>query len=368
MSPFELKNQNEIDALLLIHRCGYIRSYELGLLMRPKIKTSQKFAERLVRSMIKDKLIGSRTLDNGLGSVYYLYTRGARKLIEAGHKVEKVFKLDNFEGSQWLPPNDLQHHLMSISSAALLLKQINLTIDNVYFEREIRRNYPSLNKYPDFIIHTANNKCYWFEVENSAKTGGNADRLCELIEDITKRKYLDIFGKEVTQAFICFDPNAKDSRGCNLDHKGRIISKLQKKLEKTIFLGFLELKMKHLNVEAVILYKEQIKHDPMTGKFKELYDKFETSEGWYHHQDVSSSEDEIGVYLDEWCAYIIPKNGLYDWYISYLDIYGCKDITHYGTANSAYDCKIEIIKKLMILGLRSDNFLGWKLPEGLELA
>ncbi len=220
MTPFEQRQQNDIDGLSFIYKFGWLRSLELGKLMWPHNSSARHQADRLIRSWLERGLVISRELPLGAGRAVVLAAGGVRLLTDFGIQASSGKDIGQIVDKKWQPPASWKHDLIAAGVQSELIKAGFYTIP----EAEIRRRAgTSLIKIPDgILIHEEKQQVIWLEVEYARKTGKAMKELAEALVAVTNQEAKSILGHKPTHALVAFAQESTDERGYKLNHKDRV--------------------------------------------------------------------------------------------------------------------------------------------------
>lgn len=261
-APWVAQDEHAARALGLVGRWGWLRPTEMGRLLHPGDKFGRKYAEKYCRKLIATKLCIARKLPLGAGTAYVLSDRGAAQLNEwRGSDHYKTGKdIGKVEGSKWTPPRSWRHDLIAAGVLSFIAEEWKA---DAVPELVLRRFNPKAEKHPDgLIIDKTNKRSAWLEVEVSRKTGWNQHQLVQALRRAGFGKPMASYGLEnsnpIQIAVIAIDPNAKDERGFNLDHWGRLKPKLVE-VPENLHLYVAWVDFKGLGVEKIRLEKQRLK-------------------------------------------------------------------------------------------------------------
>lgn len=220
MTPFQQREQNDIDGLQLVHRFGWLRSLELGKLMWPHNSSSRHQADRLIRSWLERGLVISRELPLGSGRAVVLAAGGVRLLADFGIQSSSGKDIGQIVDKKWQPPASWKHDLIATGVQAELTKAGYYTIP----EYDIRRRAGnSLIKIPDgILINEEKEQVVWLEVEYARKTGKAMKELAEALVAVAHQESKTILGYKPTHALVAFAQESQDERGYKLNHQDRV--------------------------------------------------------------------------------------------------------------------------------------------------
>lgn len=217
----------ELDALHLLHRFGWLRAREIGILLYSSSNQSRTLAERLLRRLVEKRQIFARPLqgENGrkLAQAYLIGQAGANRLWEE-LGIDAWTSKDITISSTWI--HDLIAH-------QILARWKNKGFQ-VVTERELHRRTCSGIKIPDGLARPPGQEWTWLEVERSRKSGQAMRKQAEYLANAALG--MDWLGYSCNHAVVAY-PNTP-----GVDHRLRNISALSKVSApspfKVIFLPF----------------------------------------------------------------------------------------------------------------------------------
>ncbi|TCV85826.1 hypothetical protein [Sulfurirhabdus autotrophica] len=164
-TPSRIQGQRlELDALHLLHRFGWLRAREVGILLYSSSNQSRTLAERLLRRLVEKRQIFFRPLqgenDSKHARAYLLGQAGADRLWEV-RGIDAWTSKDITISSTWL--HDLIAH-------QILAKWKNKGFQ-IVTGRELHRRTRSGMKIPDGLAKPPGQDWIWLEVERSRKSG-----------------------------------------------------------------------------------------------------------------------------------------------------------------------------------------------------
>ncbi|MDP2100879.1 MAG: hypothetical protein Q8J59_12185 [Methylotenera sp.] len=350
------------EFLILIHRAGYMRCIELSQFTKKELP----IVVEIVKTLLNLKFIISRTLPDAAGDIYYLSTKGAEHLIKSGVQVNDVYKLEKFINDEWKCTNDWKHHLMSLGAISHLIEQSSGEPIPFYFEREVKRAYPYLVKYPDGLIIYSATSGNWIEVENSVKGGDKLELMCQTIINAKMNTLPTLFGITFSSVMVCVDPDAKDLKHSRINHIQRVRNKLETMVTEDVYFGIAYMEMDHhrvLSIETGEIYAERNVAKLILGRLELV--------GWYYCDYFSDNTNTLGIYNRDWGAHytiigdkeIFWEVGIIDYDDSYdhngpMAFLGPKrhveeglDVFKSGYATSVKACKTAITEALELLVL-----------------
>ena len=232
MNDFEKHKLNDRTGLNWVHRFGWIRTAELGAMLWPSTApaSATRQANRIVKSWVKRGLVIERELPDRAGRALVLAQRGVDLLAEndvkaaTGKDIGKLIDDPDWHPPLkyepwWLPPKTWRHDLL----AAGILAELHRQGWAVFPEREIRQRAGWLAKLPDGLAVRGADVA-WLEVERASKTGADGRQLTNALCAVGTGEAAAVLGHRPTVALVAYEPYARDSRGCALDHRARIKS------------------------------------------------------------------------------------------------------------------------------------------------
>lgn len=246
---FETSYECSVIALNHIHNFGWLRAAELGRLLWPNSAYSQKYAERWARMAIENQIVIPRRLPGKAGTALVLSKRGADLLLDFGVRGAKSNKdWGESEEGIWHVPRWWRHDLLS-AGVLSLLASVGFTI---LPERQIRRQNPGLQKYPDglaFKVQDGATYSYWLEVESARKTGKSMTLMAANLVDVASGASPTLSYLTPNRGLVALCKGAEDERGYQLNHATRVKNAVYRQLgEHEIELDFLYLNKKGVGV------------------------------------------------------------------------------------------------------------------------
>ena len=326
MNAFEKHTLNDLQGLSWVHRFGWLRTLELGKLLWPgtAAESATRQANRLAKSWAKRGLVLERELPDGAGRALVLATAGVTLL--AAHDVKATTGKDigKLITGKWYPPKTWRHDLL----AAGLLVELHRQGWTVFPEREIRQG-GWLVKIPDGIA-VAGKEVLSLEVERAHKTGAEGRKLTDALCAVGAGEAGEVLGHKPTIALVAYNPAARDSRGCALDHRGRIRSAVAAATKKPVFViwaacelrgtaGLGDVKFERETIEpdlvaGVLKFLQWRPHPEKTGVFVANYSEHfaavwedEYGNGWraevddmpagYYAENISAAKYECAAHI-----------------------------------------------------------------------
>jgi len=254
--------------LMWIHKFGYLRLQELGLLLYTnpeKNKYQYQYAVRLAVKWREKKLVIQRILPDNAGTVLVLSRKGADFLLDAGFDDAKTGKdIGAIDNEKWIPSNDWKHHVIATSLLTRLrydyLREIateyDISLREIVTEYDIKRfnsRERICDKMPDGLYRDIETK-KWIavEIESARKTGPEMKRLIKSIIAASAGKRI-VSGKQIDCVAIAYDRAASDERGYTLDHRKRVINAIKKEADRDITLKFINCELSNLGVKNYVI-------------------------------------------------------------------------------------------------------------------
>lgn len=253
ISKMEQGKLIDFDVLDVINKFKFVRPIELGKLLWPDSKFSEKNASNQLKKLLNKHLVIQRRLPENSGFCYVLSKKGAIFLNH--HYKNTLVALDLTKWGKcpkgiWTPPIIWRHHLIALG----ILAEYKKNGYTVFSERQIKAKYPELNKIPDGMIGDAENSGhgYFIEVERARKKGEDLDKLAESVIAGNRGKF---FGFNVIETMVCFNFDQIDDRGDKISHQERFRTAVRRMAEdgEKILYSILDVKMKGVGVESVCL-------------------------------------------------------------------------------------------------------------------
>lgn len=242
MNDFEKHKLNDRTGLNWVHRFGWIRTAELGAMLWPSTApaSATRQANRIVKSWVKRGLVIERELPDRAGRALVLAQRGVDLLTEhdvkaaTGKDIGKLIAEPEWHPPLkyepvWLPPKTWRHDLL----AAGILAELHRQGWAVFPEREIRQRSAWLAKLPDGLAVRGTDVA-WIEVERSHKTGPEGRNLRDALVAVGAGEAASVLGHRPTVAMVAYEPSARDSRGCAIDHRARITNAVSETAKKPV--------------------------------------------------------------------------------------------------------------------------------------
>lgn len=213
LSSKEQGDSLELEALHFLHRFGWLRAREIGLLVYADKENSKVLAERLLRRLIKKKQISDRPLQTDGGGTFarafLLSTSGAERLrVELG--VDARSGKDVSISSSW------KHDLISHQILALCHNKGF----EIVTERELRQKSCHGEKIPDGLFTTTKGPWICIEVERSRKSGASMARQAKFLAAAAQG--MEWRGYKIVSAVIAYEKTK------GVDHQLRNVSALEK--------------------------------------------------------------------------------------------------------------------------------------------
>lgn len=148
MNAQKTRLTNDLKALRFVHKFGWLRISELGVLMKPHTNTSLEAGARLARSLAERQLVLLRKLPEGAGQALVLASAGARLLAENGVSAVTGKDLGKALNGTWIPSLSWRHDIL----AHCVLCDLHRQGYQVIPEAEIRRQAEAATKLPDGLV------------------------------------------------------------------------------------------------------------------------------------------------------------------------------------------------------------------------
>lgn len=291
----DLELKNLIDLLTYISRAGWLSTHVIALLMRPRIDSKIKFAQKLLRKALARGYITKHPLPEGKSFAYCLTDKGTTFLRTNNINVARPYRLRVDNGYQ--VPSDWRHHILSTSTLALLQNQ--LSNSRILFEREVRINFPNIDKIPDGLLLRDNKKGLWLEVERGEKKPNERDKILELITDSYYSKLTLLPEIKNYEIVIVFDHNQRNEKGHLIHHQEIYTNHFKSNTRKSeIGFSFGKLELSKGNVQSIT-----IKNTPIfSSKVEKMASDLHFSKGWTENHQNAKIPNSVGLYFDKWCA------------------------------------------------------------------
>lgn len=283
MTPFQQREQNDIDGLQLVHRFGWLRGLELGKIMWPYNSSARHQADRLIRSWLERGLVISRELPLGAGRAVVLAAGGVRLLADFGIQSSSGKDIGQIVDKKWQPPASWKHDLIATGVQAELTKAGYYTIP----EYDIRRRAgTSLIKIPDgILINEEKEQVVWLEVEYARKTGKAMKELAEALVAVATQESKTILGYKPTHALVAFAQESQDERGYKLNHQDRVRTAVAEAAKEDVQINWASCEISGAaGVKNITLTSEKITAN-RAAKVRRVLD----SSGWREEDDYLRS-------------------------------------------------------------------------------
>lgn len=264
MDKREIGEINKLNALTLIWEHGWIRSQELGIFMWPKSNSYKKNAEALARKLIDQNLVIPRKLPLNSGTALVLSKKGADALIERDIDAVSQKSFGEMNKGVWTAPGNWKHDLLCTGALAYLKKRGF----NVISEKEIKRKYPNLKKYPDGVFLNDEN-AYWLEVENQRKSGKLLNFMVDTLINL-RLNGIELFGKKFNIPVVAYAKNSIDEKKNKIDHKTRVTNASMKSANFDFNLHFIKLETYGFGVSDISTESIQIKSNLITSTMNKV--------------------------------------------------------------------------------------------------
>lgn len=193
---------------------------------------------------IESLLVIPRKLPCHGGTALVLSKRGADWLLDLGIDAKSGKNWGESENGEWRVPCWWRHDLLAAGVLSLLVAQGFSVIP----ERQIRRENPGVQKYPDGLIYRESEwgvESWWLEVESTRKTGKPMMWMAASLVNVAMGTCPMLSGIEPHRALVAMSRDARDQRGYRLDHVTRVKNAVYKQLgDETIEIDFLYLQKK----------------------------------------------------------------------------------------------------------------------------
>lgn len=267
---------DEIDkkGLHWISRFGWLRSAELGRLLRPCDANSRVRADMLVRRWIARKWVIVRQLPDGAGRAYVLSGTGAARLREAGFSATT--------GKDWgvydpLPASAVAAGTAAVKAARRLLKWrapthtwkhdllaagvLSLLHERGFeFFTEAELKAGTLNqknrKIPDGLAWRGST-VYWIEVERADKRGKPLNFLATELHLVGSGRGATVQGKKPTEALVAYIENGRNKAGTLMKHRQTVTRAIHRIAKKTTDVTWAACQMKGHGVQSMTLEEER---------------------------------------------------------------------------------------------------------------
>ncbi|WP_313818822.1 hypothetical protein [Cupriavidus sp.] len=222
MNTFEQRHQNSIKALHWVHRFGWLRATELGILMWPQHASQQVLGSRLAKQLVERQLVIERRLPEGAGRALVLAAAGVRLLAEIGVGATSGKDIGKELGEHWIPALSWRHDLAAHGVLAALYKNGY----EVFPELELRRQVGRIAKLPDGLARKGGD-VLWLEVESARKSGPEMRKLAAAVCAVADGAMPPVVDLTPTVPMVAYYADATDERGHQLDHRARVTRAVQ---------------------------------------------------------------------------------------------------------------------------------------------
>lgn len=280
----------DFSGLMWVHKFGYLRLQELGLLLYTnpeKNKYQYQYAVRLAVKWREKKLVIQRILPDNAGTVLVLSRKGADFLLDAGFDDAKTGKdIGAIDNEKWIPPNDWKHHVIATSLLTRLRYDYLREIVTEYDIKRFNSRERICDKMPDGLYRDIETK-KWIavEIESARKTGPEMKRLIKSIIAASAGKRI-VSGKQIDCVAIAYDRAASDERGYTLDHRKRVINAIKKEADRDITLKFINCELSNLGVKNYVIENCIVEADYVSGHLARME--------WRKRADEQVAIDDAG--------------------------------------------------------------------------
>jgi len=135
-------------------------------------------------------------------------------------------------GTVWRPPKTWKHELLAAGALACLYEE-GL---NILPEHALRRlpEVAGLAKLPDGLAWRTGKPAAWLEVEQAEKSGRRLDELADWLVHLACGRVPAIAGQKPVIGMIVYNPDALDARGHRLNHRTRLVAKIQQRAKSDV--------------------------------------------------------------------------------------------------------------------------------------
>lgn len=316
MNSFEIRTQNDLDALRAIHKFGWLRAQELGLWLWPTTSTKgHTQACRAAKSWIERGLVIARKLPEQSGFAYVLAKKGVEMLTEEGIEARSGKDIGSVLNDVWYPPANWKHELLAAGVLIRIARDIDVLLDGevelLVTDAMIRRKGEKLGKIPDGLVvykkkDGAVQQVVWVEVEQSKKSSlRDVKPLAEALSLAANSKIEAVFGYKATAAMVIFD---KDSE---LNHKQNVTNAILGSTKDDVAIRWASCTTTRYGVTEVEHSNEVLKADNAARILKFLKSNFEpetktlttwrATYGKYQLKIIESKPEEFDVFVNDEC-------------------------------------------------------------------
>lgn len=263
--PLLLPGDQAANALVLVSRFGWLRAPELGRLLAPNLVTNRKSAERALRKLAELRYVTSRRLPGvNSGSAFVVSKRGMAWLrsYAADEETAKAYSdglsWGRVDRGMWAPPASWLHDLHAAGMLGVLAMQGHQVVSDLELRRLVG-DTENTKKHPDGLaIQQGSNgpESIWIEVEQARKTGANLEAMLRAVAAAARGNPVTTYPglPPVKKALIAIPADGRDERGFVLDHRGRLIRRINKMgVSSEIVVGVATMTMKGVGVESATI-------------------------------------------------------------------------------------------------------------------
>ena len=332
--------KNELHALEIIHRFGWLRPQEIGRHIWPGSKHSEIYGVRIGLKLQKSKMVIARKLPRHCGTALVLSRQGAARLKESGINASSGKDIGMSVGDSWIPKKTWEHDLLCSSFLILVREKYQHKKYEFRSELEMIRAYPKAIKIPDGFIYSDEGFSAWVEIENAKKSGPNMRAMIKHAIDISNHGE-EIFGKNCRHAIFAYPEFSEDYRGYNIDHRTHLINAIRAQLKPgtTMLVSLFKIKQKSgaaVSIDVELLKLESNALLQQAKNLREIGKNKETGAVYF----------DIGLKFHTGCTE--PNGKEFNWSI-YLDGSefdlpdGIEEAHELGVANSLIEAKLAIV-------------------------
>lgn len=285
----------------------YLRKEEFYALIPEKSHSS---IDKATYQLKKSGQIEGIKLPDQFGIFYKLTLEGDKVLSDRlGFTDEAVPKKPTrspVEETTQSTPRHWMHHILSCQALAAIKQHLQSDDPavKIVFERQVRKDYPFLQKIPDGII-LQESTYTWLEVENIQKTGSQLLNLADILVKFNQNRMPMLYNRECGQIIVAFPEH---HQFCLADVKHKIY---ESHVGNFTF-GVLPLKMQGSQIKAGELIETNILAKGSEILYNNVNKKIFLEDGKNYDNKPSR---KINIYKHEVNYHLNEKN-YYEWSVS----------------------------------------------------
>lgn len=343
VSSKSAQNANFVQLLTHIYNAGWLTPHVIALLMRPEINSKLKFAQKLLRNAKAKGYVTPHALPKGKSFAFCLTDRGASFLRQNNIDAGRSYCLRQENGYQ--VPGDWEHHIFAVSALALLKKE--KANSKIIFERQIRLQFPNLEKIPDGLLIQENKKALWLEVERREKKDAERDKILQLVTEAYYQKLNLLPDIKEYRVVIVYDPNQKKPNGQAINHHDIYLNDFNinnRRCEIEFSFGKLEFfngSVESIKLKDIAIFSKEV---------EKMAADLHYSKDWIEHHPNAKLPGSFGLYFETWCAEFKRINDH-----CFLWFCGNNVDTRSGKVDDFEDALKYISSSMLMLGLSFDE-------------